>query len=234
MRTTLKSKTAGVLQIFAGWLPVTVCLFIGMLLTERASAVSVSGFEAWQQLEISQHLDYSLTAMLEAENRILSSSPYWVYNEVVPQLLWRYSPRYDFTAGIECSSWRYPGSQITGYQPFVDTRIKWDGGRWSFFSRQRFQTGSEGGAYMAEFRQLSSLQYRFPGFSNRLSLYAADEWFLDLLTGNLPENRAFLGSSYTLNSAVNIELFAVIQTFSNNNGVSGNLPGIGIKAVCAF
>jgi hypothetical protein len=205
-----------------------------MLHSSPARAVTVSGFEAWQQIEISQRLDYNFTAMLEAENRILSSSPYWVYNEIVPQLLWRYSPRYDFTTGMEWSSWRYTGSQMIGYQPFVDSRIKWKGGRWSFSSRQRFQTGSEGGTYMAEFRQLSRLQYQLPGFSNRLSLYAADEWFLDLLKGQLSENRAILGSSYTLNSAIDLELYAVLQTLSNNNGVSGNLPGIGIKAICAF
>jgi hypothetical protein len=197
-------------------------------------ATSVSGFEAWQQAEISQRLDYGLVAMLEAENRTLSSSPYWVYNELVPQLLWRYSPRYDFTSGMEFSSWRYPGSQLIGYQPFVDTRIKWNGGRWNFSSRQRFQTGSEGGVYVAMFRQLSRLQYQLPGFSNRLSLYAADEWFLGLVNGQLPENRAFFGSSYALNSAVNLELYGVLQTFANYNGLSGNLPGIGIKAVCAF
>jgi hypothetical protein len=204
------------------------------MLISKLKAASISGFEAWQQAEVSQRLDYNLSAMLEAENRILSSSPYWVYNEIVPQLLWRYSPRYDFTGGVEFSSWRYPGSQQIGYQPFVDTRIKWNGGRWSFSSRQRFQTGSEGGTYMGEFRQLSRLQYQLPGFSNRLSLYAADEWFLDLLTGQFPENRAFFGSAYALNTAVNLELFGVLQTYANYNGVSGNLPGIGIKAVCAF
>jgi hypothetical protein len=116
----------------------------------------------------------------------------------------------------------------------VDTRIKWNGGRWNFSSRQRFQTGIQGDAFMAMFRQLSRLQYRLPGFASRLSLYAADEWFLNLLTGQLVENRAFLGSSYMLNSAVNLELYGVLHTFSNWNGVTGNLPGIGIKAVCAF
>jgi len=208
-----------------------VCLLWGVL---PSPATSVSGFEAWQQAEISQRLDYGLVAMLEAENRTLSSSPYWVYNEIVPQLLWRYSPRYDFTSGMEFSSWRYPGSQLIGYQPFVDTRIKWNGGRWNFSSRQRFQTGIQGEAFMAMFRQLSRLQYQLPGFASRLSLYAADEWFLNLLTGQLVENRAFLGSSYMLNSAVNMELYAVLHTFSNWNGVTGNLPGVGIKAVCAF
>jgi len=234
MRSSLKFKTAGMIRTFPPWLEVIVCLLAIVLLIPKAIATTVNGFEAWQQAEVSQRLDYNFSAMLEAENRILSSSPYWVYNEIVPQILWRYSPRYDFTAGMEFSSWRYPGSLQIGYQPFVDTRIKWNGGRWSFSSRQRFQTGGEGGAYMAEFRQLSRLQYQLSGFSNRLSLYAADEWFLDLLTGQLPENRAFFGSSYALNPAVNLELYGVLQTFANYNGVSGNLPGIGIKAVCAF
>jgi hypothetical protein len=211
-----------------------ICLLASFVLITKAKATSVSGFEAWQQAEISQRLEYNLSAMIEAENRILSSSPYWVYNEVDPQILWRYSPRYDFTGGMEFSSWRYPGSQMMGYQPFVDTRIKWNGGRWSFSSRQRFQTGSEGRVYVAMFRQLSRLQYQLSGFSNRLSLYAADEWFLDLVTGQLPENRAFFGSSYALNAAVNLEFYGVLQTFANYNGLSGNLPGIGIKAVCAF
>lgn len=222
------------IRTFTGCLEVMICLLASVILISKLKATSISGFEAWQQAEVSQRLNYSLNAILEAENRILSSSPYWVYNEVVPQLLWRYSPRYDFTAGMEFSSWRYPGSQQIGYQPFVDSRIKWKGGRWNFSSRQRFQTGSEGRAYMAEFRQLSRLQYQLSGFSNRLSLYAADEWFLDLLTGQLPENRAFFGSSYALNSAMNLELYGVLQTYANYNGVSGNLPGIGIKAVCAF
>jgi len=219
---------------YLGWLEVMICLLACALMIPKAKATTVSGFEAWQQAEISQRLEYNLSAMLEAENRILSFSPYWVYNEVVPQLLWRYSPRYDFTAGMEFSSWRYPGSQMIGYQPFVDTRIKWSGGRWSFSSRQRFQTGSMGGSYVAMFRQLSRFQYQIPGFSNRLSLYAADEWFFYFVTGGLTENRAFAGGAYQLNSSINLELYAVLQTFSNNFGLSGNLPGVGIKAIYSF
>jgi len=34
-----------------------------------------NGFQSWQQLQMSQGLDYSLTAILEAENRIACNHP---------------------------------------------------------------------------------------------------------------------------------------------------------------
>ena len=194
-----------------------------------------NGFQSWQQLQMSQGLDYSLTAILEAENRIALQSPSWRYTEIVPQLMWRYSPRYDFATGLEWSASTVPGmSEIIGYQPFLETRIKWQRGRWDISSRQRFQTGADTEGFVAMFRQLSRIQYRLQGFGDRLSLYAADEWFLNLLQGQIQENRAELGASYALNSHMNLEFYGMLQNLWNANGVSGAIPVLGCKAILSF
>ena len=84
------------------------------------------------------------------------------------------------------------------------------------------------------FRQLSRAQYRLQGFGDRLSLYAADEWFLNLLQGQIQENRAELGTSYAFNSRMTVEVYGMLQNLWNVNGVSGVIPMIGCKAILAF
>ncbi len=210
---------------------------VGLLLafSGGAEAVTEHGFQSWQALQLSQGLDYNFTAILEAENRQAFQSPSWRYTEIVPQLLWRCSPRYDFAAGMEWSASKQPGmAESIGYQPFLETRIKWQRGRWDLSSRQRFQTGSDSEGFVALFRQLTRAQYRLQGFNDRLSLYAADEWFLNLLQGEVLENRAELGSSYALNAHMNVEVYGMLQSLWNVNGLSGNIPVIGCKAILAF
>ena len=206
-----------------------------MVIAPASFAVTENGFQTWQQLQVSQGLDYNLTAILEAENRLSFQSPSWRYSEIVPQLMWRYSPRYDFATGLEWSASRVPGmTEITGYQPFLEARIKWQRGRWDISSRQRFQTGGDTEGFVAMFRQLSRAQYRLQGFGDRLSLYAADEWFLNLLQGQIQENRAELGTSYAFNSRMTVEVYGMLQNLWNVNGVSGVIPMIGCKAILAF
>lgn len=210
-------------------------LILALVAVSSGVAATENRFESWQQLSLSQNLDYNLTAVVETENRQAFQSPSWIHTEIDPQLMWRYSPRYDFTAGLEWSSTQYPEmSRSIGYQPFLETRIKAHSGRWDLSSRQRFQTGTDTGTYVAMFRQLTRLQYRLPGYSDRVSLYLDDEWFLNLLAGQINENRVSLGTSFTLNKAVNLELFGMLQTLSNAGGVSGNIPVLGIKAIFAF
>jgi len=213
-------------------------LGLGLLIlsiVQNSFALTENGFQSWQQLQISQGLDCNLTAILEAENRLAFQSPSWRYAEIVPQLMWRYSPRYDFTAGLEWSAWKVPRMpEIVGYQPFIETGIKWQRGRWDVSSRQRFQTGSDTDGFVAMFRQLSRVQYRLQGFGDRMSLYAADEWFLNLLQGQIQENRAELGTSYALNAHMNIEVYGMLQNLWNANGISGSIPVIGCKAILAF
>jgi hypothetical protein len=210
-------------------------LVLILMVASPAFAVSENRFESWQQLSVSQNLGYNLTASVEVENRQAFQSPSWVHTEIDPQLNWRYSPRYDFGAGLEWSATQYPGmSEITGYQPFLETRIKWRGGRWDVSSRQRFQTGGDSEGFVAMFRQLTRAQYRLQGFGDRLSLYAADEWFLNLLQGQIQENRAELGTSYALNTHMNLEVYGMLQNLWNVNGLSGTIPVIGFKAILAF
>ena len=212
-------------------------VFVVLILTASPGSFAVveNGFQSWQQLQISQGLDYSLTAVLEAENRLALESPSWRYSEIVPQLIWRYSPRYDVGAGLEWSASKVPGiSEVIGYQPFLETRIKWQRGRWDLSSRQRFQTGSDTEGFVAMFRQLSRAQYRVQGFGDHLSLYVADEWFLDLVQGQIQENRAELGASYALNAHMNVELYGMLQNLWNVNGLSGTIPVLGCKAILSF
>ena len=206
-----------------------------LALSPGSFATVENGFQSWQQLEISQRLDYSLTALLELEDRLALQSPAWRHTEIDPQLTWRYSPRYDFGAGLEWSASRVPGMpQSIGYQPFLETRIKWQHGRWDVSSRQRFQTGTDAGSFVSIFRQLSRAQYRLQGFDDRLSLYVADEWFLNLLMGQIQENRAELGTSYAVNANFNLEIYGMLQNLWNENGLSGTIPVLGCKAVFAF
>jgi hypothetical protein len=72
------------------------------------------------------------------------------------------------------------------------------------------------------------------GFGDRLSLYVADEWFLNLLQGQIQENRAELGTSYALNAHMNIEIYGMLHNLWNANGVSGTIPVLGCKAILAF
>ena len=84
------------------------------------------------------------------------------------------------------------------------------------------------------FRQLSRAQYRLQGFDDRLSLYVADEWFLNLLMGRIEENRAELGTSYVVNANFNLEIYGMFRNLWNESGLSGTIPALGCKAVFAF
>ena len=67
-----------------------------------------------------------------------------------------------------------------------------------------------------------------------MSFYVADEWFLNLLQGQIQENRAEVGTSYSLNSHMTLEIYGMLQNLWNVNGVSGSIPVIGCKAILSF
>ena len=180
---------------------------------------------------MSQRLDYGLEARIEGEEWGSASTPEFARYEITPEILWHYSPRYDFTLGYQHSeTFRANESSLEGDTAIIAAKVKvpFAGESWMLTSRQQFQFGTGDPAYANVFRHQVMLQYR--GFlEKRLQPFIANEYFLNFSGGGITENRASIGVGYELNKATSIELYFMrVDTWMPNQG-NVFIPVIGLN-----
>ncbi|MDZ4787656.1 MAG: DUF2490 domain-containing protein [Blastochloris sp.] len=163
-------------------------------------------WESWLTTSISQRLDYGLELGLESELRLSAQDPLWSRLELIPQLTWHYSPRYDFGLGYENNLSELASGEIrVGHEGFAFGTVKIPFAFWKLESRQRFQFGAMEGEESGVFRHQVRLSYeRF-----RLRPFMGNEAFVDLLNGELSENRARVGVRYSVNPHAQVELYGM-------------------------
>ena len=154
-------------------------------------------------------MDYGLEAAVEAENRFSAQGRLYRHYEVTPELIWHYSPRYDFSLGYEESGTYHHEDLEQGHQGYLTTTLKLDVKEWRFGSRQRLQAGTDNGATVWIFRQKNRVAYAGVFLPFDLVPFLADEWFCDLQGGGITENRVQLGLSRALNEKSKIELYGM-------------------------
>jgi hypothetical protein len=186
--------------IICGWLIIDIVC---------SQAEGNAPLQGWLNTSVSQRFDYSLVAKVEAEAWGSAGNPGLARYEFTPQLLWHYSPRYDFTVGYQHSeTFRQNEAGLEGDTAVIAAQINVPFAKddWLFTSRQRFQFGSGDPAYANIFRHQVTLQY-LGLLPDRIKPFLADEYFVSFLAGDISENRASIGVNYQVNRVTSIDLY---------------------------
>ncbi len=210
---------------------------LGALMVSQARAQNTKDVESWLTTSISQRFDYGLEFMLETEQRFSTGAQVYQRYELMPQLIWHYSPRYDFSLGYEENrQWMEDGEDIAGHEGFATVTLKFPLKQWLLTSRQRLQGGiNDEDKSMVIFRQQTRLSYELPRLPFRLKPFLQDEWFVDLIDGNgVTENRIQLGLSYEINRAWRAEIYGMRVDQWDMMGVHSTTPVVGLNLNLAF
>jgi hypothetical protein len=194
-------------------------------------------FQSWLTASWSQRYDYGLEGTVEVEQRFASGPNVYQRYEITPQLIWHFSPRYDFSVGYEENrEWDEAHHDQGGHEAFASTTIKLPLKQWLFTSRQRVQGGfMDGGESSLVFRQQTRLSYEIPRLPFRLKPFVQDEWFFDLINGGgLQENRAMIGLRYTFNKAWGAELYGMRLDQWTPSGQRTTTPVLGLNLNASF
>ena len=206
---------------------------LGLFLNQ---AVAQRPFESWLTASVSQRYDYGLEFKMEAEQRFSTGEQVYRRYELTPQVIWHYSPRYDFSVGFEENrQWNDQGDDTAGHEGFFSGSIKAKLKQWEFSSRQRFQFGWDDEENTAGiFRQRTELIYNDERFPFKLKPFLSDEWFLDLLEGQgIVENRLQLGLRYEINRSASLELYGMMQN-EWSGAEEGTTPVLGLNLNFVF
>lgn len=196
--------------------------------------------QAWMMQRYAQRLEYGLLFELETEQRLRTEGPETLSRiEATPQLVWRYSPRYDFGAGYEFAQmWEDGGMEVrehTGLFFFTAKLLVRD---FLITSRQRFQFGVEADEEETEevavFRHRLRVDWDTERLPFRLKPFFSNEWFLDLRDGEVRENRLTAGLMYQANAVLALELFGMRLDEWNQEGEGRASPVAGIAANLEF
>ncbi|MDX6767404.1 MAG: DUF2490 domain-containing protein [Candidatus Methylacidiphilales bacterium] len=171
------------------------------------------GLQVWTMQTVSQRMDYGLEALLESEQHVaVDDGHHQVFrsNELTPQLVWHYSPRYDFGLGYErMDEWDMDGMHTSSDEGLIFGTILLPLRDWKFSSRQRFQFGAEEAEATGNFRHRIQVAYEGERLPFKIMPFIANEWYFDLLAGDVTENRFWGGLRYRVNRAVEVELFGM-------------------------
>jgi hypothetical protein len=193
--------------------------------------------QVWLNGLLSQRLDYGLELAIETEQRFSSGERFYDRYEITPQLIWHYSPRYDFSIGYEENrQWTANHTETAGHEAFATVTLKYQMRDWLLTSRQRIQYGVDNDEETSGvFRQRTQLSYELPRLPWRLKPFLADEWFYDIENGNdITENRLQLGVSYQINRAWRIEVYGMRLDQWNDEGNLTTTPVTGINVNVSF
>lgn len=216
----------------AGWWFSLCLLFPATLRADKTLSPQVWLTSSW-----SQRYDYGLEAMVEVEQRFSSEASLYKRYEITPQILWHYSPRYDFSLGYEENrQWNEADHDQAGHEGFVSTTFRLPLQQWLLTSRQRVQGGfMDDGDPTLVFRQQTRLSHDIPWLPFRLRPFVQDEWFFDLIHGGgLQENRAMVGLRYTINKTWGAELYGMRLDEWTPSGQLTTTPVLGLNLNLTF
>jgi hypothetical protein len=215
----------------------SLTLFLVFMGAATSQAQTTRDVESWLTTSISQRFDYGLEFMLESEQRFSTGAQVYQRYELTPQLIWHYSPRYDFSLGYEENrQWSDEGEDVGGHEGFASMTLKFPFKQWLLTTRQRLQGGiNDEDAEAVFFRQQTRLSYELPRLPFRLRPFIQDEWYLDLINnGGITENRIQLGISYEINRAWRAELYGMRVDQWDMTGTHSITPVVGINLNLTF
>lgn len=188
---------------------------------------------------VSQRLDYGLEAAVESEEWFTDDRPTFLHYELMPQLIWHYSPRYDFAIGYERDeTYQEADDGSTSIdranQGWTAMTIKLPLQDWYFSSRQMFEAGTSDTGDIYLFRHTVRVEYRREFLPLRITPFVTNEYFLNLSKGEIEENRLTAGLNYPFNKAVSVELFGMRDDQWMPDGNSMVSPVVGLNVKVAF
>lgn len=193
-------------------------------------------FQNWLTLSFSKRLDYSLELMFESENWFADTEPTVRETMLSPLLIWRYSPRYDFSIGYMWRNMNEKEGSASLHQGVFGVMIKVPIKEFLITSRQRVEYGVDGNdETVGRFRQRWRINYSSPSFfNNKLRPFIADEWFYNLEESFFAQNRLYGGIAYEIAPNLMIELYGMRQDIWSADGTNVNGPVVGMNIMTIF
>lgn len=200
-------------------------------------------FSSWLMMDWSQRLDYGLEPRLGIENRLSDANPNWQQIELTPELVWHYSPRYDFSLGymMTYQDLQTPlpgemtdGTSDTAHQATASATVFFPIQDFQLQSRQRIEYGVDQQQTMGDFRQLNRLDYNGQLLPFHLKPFISNEWFVDLERGYLDESRTILGLSYQITPHHSVEIYGMRRDLWSERGYSDTGHVFGVNFMLNF
>jgi len=204
-------------------------------------------------LDWSQRLDYGLEPRLGIENRLADGKPDWQQIELTPELVWHYSPRYDFSLGYmltyqdqqtpmlgapppanDMERDAFNGKTDTAHMATASATIFLPVEDFKMQSRQRIQYGVDQDQTMGIFRQLNRIEYEGQLLPFHLKPFVSNEWFFNLERSYLNESRTILGLSYEITPHQAVEIYGMRRDLWSERGYSDTGHVFGINFMLHF
>jgi len=219
-----------ILNVFCPLLGLACVLFSGSIAHAKDGPL-----QGWLTLEWGQRLDYALEARVMLENRLSEKDPLWSRYETTPELVWHYSPRYDFSIGyMNTGLWMGDDTFMDGHEAVVSTTVKIPVKDLMVTSRQRFQAGTMSEETTAVFRQQTRLLYTGSWVPLHLKPFLADEWFCDLTGRGITQNRLMAGLMYEINRAWSVSVWGMRLDQWNERDELETAPVVGLDLMLSF
>lgn len=187
---------------------------------------------------ISQRFDYGFEAVFATETRVASSGRALREFEVMPELIWHYSPHWDFSVGYDqMTNWDKEGMKMQADLGFASTTFKLQLGKeFNFQNRAALEIGGDNfDENVVLFRNLTRISYTGWVLPYRLKPYISNEVYWQFQpTSDLTEDRLQLGVNYLVNRATTINFFTMLDDYRVFPQDKKIIPLVGLGVTIVF
>lgn len=211
-----------------------VLFVLSIGISQAKAQANEEATQLWWMAGVEQRLDYALGVRVETETRMAVDGSLFRRNEIRTLLTWEYSPRHAFLLGYENSLTERPEELEDGHDLIAAWDVKVPVQDWYLTSRQRIQYGYEGEMETGLFRHRVDLMWMNSRLPFRLTPYLFNEWFLDVLEGEMRQNRVGLGLRYPVSENIGVGVFGMRWDRWMVSGEHFVTPVVGVQGFIKF
>jgi len=178
---------------------------------------------------ISQRFDYGLEAMVATESRWAAEGRSLRSLEVMPELIWHYSPHWDFGVGFQkMQNWTADGEEMSQEIFYGSTTFKLPLGKlYSLSNKTLLGKGTISmGHDLTILRNSTRLTYKR---WMRVTPYIQKDFYWDLEpTFGVTEDLWSVGASLMLNRATSFDIYGMLNKLNADDGGKETLSIIGV------
>lgn len=209
-------------------------IVLGLGIFQAKAQTKEEATQLWWMVGVEQRLDYALGVRVETETRMATEGSLFRRSEIRTLLTWEYSPRHAFRLGYENSLTERPRELEVGHDLIAAWDVRVPVQDWHLTSRQQIQYGYEGEVETGLFRHRLDLLWMNSRLPFHLKPYVFNEWFLDVLKGEMRQNRVGLGLRYPVSKNIELGVFGMRWDRWMVSGEHYVTPVVGIQGLVRF
>ncbi len=170
-------------------------IVLTLILMPFLSHADDGNWQQWTEISWSQNLGYGWDTSLRLESRWEDDLSQFAYYEIEPSLIFRHSPRWDFSLGYEYDQ-RLEPIEEADHVPNLVAVLKIPLKEWKISNQFRMEFAvpeDDAGDWRAIYRNRTKIETSWKWGSKRLVPYLFDEWFFNTDEIEITQNRVGLG-----------------------------------------